>query len=91
MGRTAKQLDLEYQAALGARLREARLHAKLTQEQLAFGADLSTRHVSDIENGLSSPGASRLARIARVLRVQPGSLMPRIDLDSGRPSAREKS
>lgn len=89
MARTPKQLDIEYQAALGARIREARLHAKLTQEQLAFAADLSTRHISDIENGLSSPGAARVARLARALRLQPGALMPRIDLDTGRPEVRK--
>lgn len=84
MARTAKEPDLDYQAALGDRLRLARLRAQLTQEELAFAADVSPRHVSNIERGLTNPGAVQIARLAHVLRLQPGSLLPRIDGD-GRP------
>jgi transcriptional regulator with XRE-family HTH domain len=84
VARTAKEPDLEFQAALGDRLRAARLRARLSQEELAFASDVSPRHVSNIERGLTNPGAVQIARLAHVLRLQPGSLLPRIDQD-GRP------
>jgi transcriptional regulator with XRE-family HTH domain len=45
---------------------------------------VSPRHVSNIERGLTNPGVVQIARLAHVLRLQPGSLMPRIDAE-GRP------
>jgi transcriptional regulator with XRE-family HTH domain len=85
VARTAKEPDLDFQAALGAKVRAARVHAKLSQEELAFAADVSPRHLSNIERGLTNPGAVQIARLAHVLRLQPGSLMPRINQDTGRP------
>jgi transcriptional regulator with XRE-family HTH domain len=84
VARTAKEPDLEFQAVLGDKLRSARLRARLSQEELAFAADVSPRHVSNIERGLTNPGVVQIARLAHVLRLQPGSLMPRIDAE-GRP------
>lgn len=85
MGRTAREPDLALRAALGARVRNARLREGLSQEQLSFAADLSMRHVGNIERGLTNPSAEELTRLAHALRRQPGSLLPHIDQD-GRPT-----
>lgn len=84
MVRTARKPDLALRAAVGARVRKARLRAGLSQEQLSFAADLSMRHVGNIERGLTNPSAEELTRLAHALNCQPGTLLPRID-PSGRP------
>jgi len=76
--------DLAVRAAVGARLRAARLRAGLSQEELSFAADLSMRHVGNIERGLTNPSAEELIRLAHALNRQPGTLLPRID-PKGRP------
>lgn len=39
---------------IGARIREARLRKKLSQEQLAAMVDVGTSHISHIETGATS-------------------------------------
>ncbi len=51
----------------GARVRELRKRAGLTQEQLADKADLPQPHISRIENGEISPTRLTLEKIAKAL------------------------
>jgi len=84
MVRSPREPDLATRAAVGARVRKARLSAGLSQEELSFAADLSMRHVGNIERGLTNASAEELVRLAHALNRQPGTLLPRIDAD-GRP------
>jgi transcriptional regulator with XRE-family HTH domain len=60
---------------IGVRLREARRHANLTQEQLAeiVGADNKT--ISRIEAATSDPSLSLLLRIADAVGVRLADLL----------------
>ncbi len=50
---------------MGLRLRERREARRLKNSQVATYLNISTAHVSDIENGKSNPSLDLLARLAR--------------------------
>ena len=52
---------------IGARIREARRAAGMTQEQLAEAVDITPVYVSRIENGVKRASLSVLLRITKVL------------------------
>ena len=64
---------------LGKELRKARLAAGLTQEELAFKADVSRNYVSLLELDQKSPTVQVLLRISRALGVKASSLIARIE------------
>jgi transcriptional regulator with XRE-family HTH domain len=56
-------------------LRKAR-HAKgLSQEALAFDAEIDRTHLSEIENGKTWVGLEIIAKLAAVLEIQPYELL----------------
>lgn len=59
---------------LGARLRNHRLRAHMTIEQLATATDLTKGFVSRVERGQTSPSVASLLRLCRALRVDVGDL-----------------
>src|SRR5262245_21018510 len=63
-------------ALAGARLRELRGAARLTQQQLASRLGVSKAAVSAWERGLSRPGRAAAAALARALGVAPEALRP---------------
>ncbi|MDP9459356.1 MAG: helix-turn-helix domain-containing protein [Actinomycetota bacterium] len=72
-----------YRRAVGARLREARLRANLTQEALAHRAGVSRELVQRTER--ADPHAPRLAalwRMARVVRLPAGRLLDEPEPDA---------
>lgn len=70
----------QWRRAFGARVRELRADRGLSQEQLAFAAEISTPYVSDVENGKRSPGLDVLARLARALGVTLSELFENVDV-----------
>jgi transcriptional regulator with XRE-family HTH domain len=54
------------------RLREAR---HLSQEELAFEAELHRTYTSGVERGIRNPTVSVVAKIARALGVTPDQLL----------------
>jgi transcriptional regulator with XRE-family HTH domain len=60
--------------ALGARIKILRKEAELTQETLADGARLDTKHLQAIESGKVNVTVASLVGIARALGVQVGTL-----------------
>jgi transcriptional regulator with XRE-family HTH domain len=58
----------------GARIRLARKHCRLTQEQLADKLGISFQMVQKYENGSSVPTYDRMAEIAIVLSTTPHDL-----------------
>ncbi|MBL4927777.1 helix-turn-helix domain-containing protein [Fuscibacter oryzae] len=60
--------------AFAAALREARLRAGMTQEELAERADVSVRFISLLENGRRQPSLSALAAVSAGLNI-PMSMM----------------
>ncbi|MBZ6085374.1 helix-turn-helix domain-containing protein [Streptomyces olivaceus] len=55
--------------SIGKHMRDARLHANLTQEAVALRADIRIATYSRIENGHASPSLDTLIRIAYALDV----------------------
>ena len=68
-GKTAK--------AFGAALKEARLSAKLTQEELAEKAHSSATYVSLLENGHQQPALAVVMALEEALGLQAGELVKR--------------
>ncbi|MFB7899915.1 helix-turn-helix domain-containing protein [Streptomyces xiamenensis] len=77
---------LQRRLAVGQLIREARLHANLSQEELAEQADLDRKTINRIEGGVMSPRVDSLLDIADALGVSPRELLPeRLDPPSPTP------
>lgn len=59
---------------MGARIRELRLRAGMTQKELAgmIGETCQKQHVCNWERGYKNPGEKKIRDIARVFDVSPG-------------------
>ena len=68
----------KYAIAFGKRIRELRESNSISQEELAYLADLHRTHISLIERGERSVRIETIERLAKALGVQPADLMPRI-------------
>jgi transcriptional regulator with XRE-family HTH domain len=66
--------------AFGARLRELRSAAGLTQEKVAFAASTDRSYLVEIEGGQHSPGLDVILRLALALGVSPRELFDAPDL-----------
>ncbi|HAL05855.1 MAG TPA: transcriptional regulator [Brevundimonas sp.] len=60
---------------LGKRVRELRIAAGLSQEELAFRADMKRSYVSDLERGTRNPSVRALERLAIALGVAASALL----------------
>ena len=54
----------------------------MSQEQLAFEAEMKRSYVSDLERGTRNPSVRALGRLAVALQVEPGDLLRRPTSDS---------
>ncbi|MFG3488577.1 helix-turn-helix domain-containing protein [Streptomyces sp. NPDC047972] len=64
------------QQALGRQIRDARMYADLTQEELAQRAEIDRSTIQRIEGGQNDAKFSHLLRVARVLDVPTRDLLP---------------
>lgn len=64
---------------LGAELRKAREAANLTQEKLAFEAEIDRTYVSHLERGKQSPTVDVLFRIAKAVGVPASEILARVE------------
>ena len=64
---------------LGAVLREARLAAELTQEQLAFRAGIDRTYVSQLEHDKKSPTLAILFRLADALDILASEIIAKVE------------
>ena len=62
-------------AAVGERIRAARVAAKLTQERFGELVDMSTKNVSSVERGAVGVSLTKLCRICQVLGVSADELL----------------
>ena len=63
----------------GTVLRDARLAAGLSQEELAHRASLHVSYISQLERGLKSPSLDALFALAEALGVQGSALVVRAE------------
>ena len=66
-------------ALLGRRVRELRTAAGLTQEKLAFRANLDRSYLGQVERGEINVSIDNIGKIARGLRVSPAALFEATD------------
>jgi transcriptional regulator with XRE-family HTH domain len=59
----------DWQAIVAKNVRRLRQQRKLTQEQLAFAAQIDLTYLGGIERGRRNPSLLVMARIAEALRV----------------------
>lgn len=64
---------------LGAELKKSRETAGLTQEELAFQANVDRSYISQLENDKKSPTLEMLFRLCDVLEVKPSVLISQIE------------
>jgi transcriptional regulator with XRE-family HTH domain len=64
---------------IGEVLREARLKAGLTQEALAFAADVDRTYISYLENDQKSPTLEMLVKLCRELKLPVSELIKRAE------------
>ncbi|MCW2987691.1 MAG: putative transcriptional regulator [Solirubrobacterales bacterium] len=70
--------DLEIAKAFGARVRELRMEAGLTQERLAEAAGLHPTFISNVERGYRVPSVPTMLRLAVALAVAPSDLVDKL-------------
>lgn len=66
--------DIEGIQAFGTRLRGLRKEKHMSQEQLAFAADVELSQISRIERGVINTSLSQIFQIARALNMHPQEL-----------------
>jgi transcriptional regulator with XRE-family HTH domain len=64
---------------LGDEIRKARIAAKLTQEELAFKADLSRNYISLLELDQKSPTVTTLLRLCEAVGVKASKLIAKVE------------
>lgn len=60
---------------LGENVRRLRTAKGLSQEELAFAADMKRSYLSDLERGTRNPSVRALGRLAEALEVEAGELL----------------
>jgi len=65
--------------AFGKVLRELRTKHALTQEKLAFEADLQRNYVSLIERGINQPTITTIFKLAAALKLQPSAIIQMVE------------
>lgn len=75
-GSGVDDVERDFNAEIGRRVRAARARAKLTQELLARKAGLTRGSITNIESGAQAPPPYRLVRLASALGVEPAELLP---------------
>lgn len=64
---------------LGDKLRRARQAAGLTQEQLAFDAELDRTYISQLDNYKKSPTVDALFRLCKEMGISASVLIARVE------------
>jgi transcriptional regulator with XRE-family HTH domain len=67
----------DWGAIVGTNVRKRRQERGLTQEQLAFAAEIDLTYVGGIERGKRNPSVLVLVRIAEALSTDPSDLLRR--------------
>jgi transcriptional regulator with XRE-family HTH domain len=65
----------DWRAIVGKNVRRFRQGADMTQEQLAFAAEIDLTYVGGIERGKRNPSVLVLVRIAAALGTEPAELL----------------
>ena len=81
---------MEIRGQFGRILREMRKDRKLTQEELAFRADMNVTYLSDLERGIHNPTLAMLVDLSVALDIHPADLLKDLVLSPDLPSPSRK-
>lgn len=59
----------DYKTAMGQRLRSCRLSSGLTQERLSELLDISVKHYSEVERGITGLSVEKLIQLSNILGI----------------------
>jgi transcriptional regulator with XRE-family HTH domain len=76
---------MDIRAVFARNLRRLRNERGMTQEQLAFAAEMDRTYISSLERGVYSATITMVAKLAEVFGVEPSSMLER-----GAKAARKK-
>ena len=62
--------------ALGGKVKKIRQKRKMSQEELAFKAELHRTYISDIERGRRNVSIKNIEKIAKAFKISLKELMP---------------
>lgn len=77
MAKASKMIESELYKELGRLVRQHRERLGMTQDALAQSIELSRASVANIETGRQKIPLHQLYRLARALKVEAGTLLPR--------------
>lgn len=60
---------------IGKRIRQLRIGASLSQEQLAFTCELDRTYIGSVERGERNISALNLKKIAQALKIEPADIL----------------
>lgn len=72
-------MKIDIKAAFGMAVKVRRVELRLSQEQLANGADMARSFISRVERGTANPSVSSVMKIARTLECLPSELWVRAE------------
>lgn len=81
-------MDIRLQ--FGVRLRALRLSQKMTQERLAFRAEMNVTFLSDLERGRNQPTLEKILMLSRALKLAPSELIDGLKLPRGNSKRKHK-
>lgn len=75
---------MDWKAVVGGNVKALRLKRGLSQEQLAFAAEIDLTYLGGIERGKRNPSLLVISRIADALAIRPAELLA-INVDNELP------
>jgi transcriptional regulator with XRE-family HTH domain len=66
---------MELQETFAANLRRLRHKKGISQERLAYDADINRTYISKLEKGTCRPGLEIIEKLAKILGVEPATLL----------------
>jgi transcriptional regulator with XRE-family HTH domain len=66
---------MDLRQVFAANLRRLRHAKRLSQEELAYEADVNRSYMSRLEKGASYPGLEIIGKLAAVLEIEPAELL----------------
>lgn len=75
MGKSYSEDEKRLLTQIGKKIRELRIEAGFSQEQLAFESNLDRTYIGSVERGERNISLINIAKIASALNIQPHELL----------------
>lgn len=78
LGKQKKSIEI----AFGITLRKIRKSRDMTQEILAFEADLQRNYISLLELGTNQPTIATIFKLSKALKIEPNQLIKLVEIET---------